>query len=114
MTTVTTISPTRIRIARYVAFSADLLQIGLFPLFGEGFFSPLADILDVVVCVILTRLIGWHYSFIPSFLAEIVPLVDLVPTWTIAVLLATRQKRVVASSPAQVYVHPSTQPQLKN
>jgi hypothetical protein len=108
-----TISPTQIRIARYVAISADLLQIGLFPLFGEGFLSPLADALDVIVCVILTRLIGWHYSFLPSFLVEIMPVVDLVPTWTIAVLLATRQKAVATSGTTQVYDQGAARPLLR-
>src|SRR6266513_1545163 len=79
--------------ARLVAMSADFLQIGLFPLFGEGFISPLNDALDVGVCLILTLLVGWHFAFLPSFVVELVPIADLVPTWTIAVFLATRQKQ---------------------
>lgn len=85
------ITPTRIKVARAVALSADLFQIALFPLFVEGFTSPLDDALDLVVCLVLTLLIGWHYTFVPSFIAKLVPMVDLVPTWTVAVLIATRQ-----------------------
>ena len=89
----------RIRIARVVAISADLVQIGFFPLFGEGFASPLNDALDVAVCLTLTLLIGWHYSFLPSFIAEGVPMLDLIPTWTLAVLIATRRKQTAPSGP---------------
>lgn len=84
----------RIRAARLIAITADLLQMGVFPLFAEGVASPLEIALDVVVCGLLTRLVGWHFAFLPSFIAELVPLVDLVPTWTIAILIATRQKPV--------------------
>jgi hypothetical protein len=36
------------------------------------------------------HLLGWHWAFLPSFVAKVVPDVDLVPTWTVAVLVATR------------------------
>src|SRR6266581_2203501 len=97
---VQTITRSRIRVARLIAIGADLLQIGLFPLFGEGFMSPLNDILDVVVCLLLTLLIGWHFAFLPSFVLELAPMADVIPTWTIAVLLATRQKQAAARATA--------------
>jgi hypothetical protein len=86
-----TLSNARIRAARVIAICADLVQIGLPFIFGEGFLSPFQDLLDVVVCVVMTLLVGWHHTFIPSFLIKLVPLVDLAPTWTIAVFIATRK-----------------------
>jgi hypothetical protein len=79
------------RTAFVIAILADALQIVFFPMFVEGAFSPLDDLLDIVVAWILIRLLGWHWAFLPSFIAKIVPGVDLVPTWTIAVLVATRE-----------------------
>jgi hypothetical protein len=93
LTGMKTLTPNRIRVARTIAICADLLQLGLFPLFGEGFISPLNNILDVVVCILLTLLVGWHYAFLPSLVVEVVPMFDLVPTWTIAIFLATGQKQ---------------------
>lgn len=97
------ISLGRIRAARAVALVADVLQIVLFPLMAEGFASPLDDIVDVVVCVTLTVLVGWHHAFLPSFIIKIVPLADLIPSWSLAVFLATRSKAsfvpAVGSSP---------------
>lgn len=70
--------------------TADFLQIGLLPLFSPGWVSPLNDALDVVVGIAMVALVGWHWAFVPAFLAELVPLFDLVPSWTAAVLIATR------------------------
>lgn len=68
-----------------LAMVADALQIILFPLFSEGVLSPADDVLDVAVALMLGRLIGWHWEFLPSFLTELVPGVDMVPFWTLAV-----------------------------
>jgi hypothetical protein len=75
----------RFRAALLLAAAADVLQIVGFPLFAEGALSPLDDILDFVAAVVLVRLLGWHWEFLPSLLAELVPGVDLVPFWTLAV-----------------------------
>jgi len=47
--------------------------------------SPAGDVLDLAVAAVLVRLLGWHWEFLPAFLAELVPGVDLVPFWTLAV-----------------------------
>jgi len=76
--------------AYIIALCADAVEIGLAPLFSEGFMSPFDDIMDSIVCVVLTMLLGWHIAFIPSFVIKLLPIADLAPTWTIAVLIATR------------------------
>jgi hypothetical protein len=43
------------------------------------------------VGAILIKLLGWHWAFLPTFAAELVPGLDLFPTWTAAVFFATRQ-----------------------
>ena len=78
------------RAALAIAVLADAAQIVFFPMFVEGAFSPLDDLLDIVVAWLLIRLLGWHWAFLPSFVAKVLPGVDLVPTWTMAVLVATR------------------------
>jgi hypothetical protein len=111
---VNTIGTNKIRAARIIAVTADLLQIVLFPLFGEGFISPLADALDLVVCGLLTALVGWHFAFLPSFMVKVVPVLDLAPTWTIAILLATRQKaNSRVPEVTRVYDDGPSRPQLK-
>jgi hypothetical protein len=73
-----------------MAILADAIQIGVFPFFAQGVLSPLDDLLDIAVAWLLTRLLGWHWAFLPTFIAELVPGLDLVPTWTLAVLIVTR------------------------
>src|SRR5260370_23115289 len=75
-----TISPiTSLRVAMILAIIADALQIVVFPLFVEGAVSPADDILDLGVGAALVYLLGWNWEFLPSFLAKLVPGVDLVP-----------------------------------
>jgi hypothetical protein len=80
----------RIKAARAIAMVADLLQIGLFPLFMEGGLSIANDVVDFSVAVLMVWLLGFHWAFLPSLVAELVPGLNLVPTWTAAVLFATR------------------------
>lgn len=84
-----TLARTEHRLAWSIAIAADALQIGLFPFFAPGALSPATTILDVVVAAILTRLLGWHWAFLPSFAAEMLPGFDLFPTWTAAVFYVT-------------------------
>src|SRR5262245_52075766 len=81
----------RVRIAWGIAIAADFLQWVAMPLFAIGV-SPWNDALDIVVGFILFKLLGWHWAFVPTFLIELFPIVDLAPTWTVAVFLATRRK----------------------
>lgn len=80
----------RVKIARIVAAAADLLEIFVFPAFIEGILSPVNDVVDVVVAALMVRLLGWHWAFLPTFAAEMVPFVSLVPSWSAAVFIATR------------------------
>jgi hypothetical protein len=84
------ISPSRVRVARAIAIAADVAQIVVFPVFAAGGISPWDDVLDVAVAGLMTWLIGWHWAFLPTFVSELVPFWDLVPTWTAAVFFATR------------------------
>jgi hypothetical protein len=83
----------RFWIALGIAAAADVVQIALFPLFAEGALSPWNDGVDVVVAVALTWLLGFHWVLLPTLAAELVPAVDMVPTWTAAVLIVAWRKR---------------------
>jgi hypothetical protein len=80
-----------------VAICADLIQIGLVPLVAEGFISSIDDFSDVVVCALLCWLVGFHVAFLPSFFIKLIPLVDIAPTWTLALFIATRHLRAPAA-----------------
>ena len=98
------------RKAWFVAILADAIQIVGMPLFAEGGLSPLDTALDIAVGAILIKLLGWHWAFLPTFAAELVPGLDLFPTWTAAVFFATRNMAADnETEPARVR---STEPEI--
>lgn len=97
-----TISPgPQFRTAMLLAIVADALQLVIFPMFVEGALSPADDLLDLGVAAMMVRLLGWHWEFLPSFLIKLVPGVDLVPFWTIAVASVWRKARRMAEAEQQ-------------
>jgi len=89
-----TISPGwQFRFAMLLAIAADVLQIAVFPMFVEGALSPMDDGLDLAVGLVMWQLLGWHWEFLPSFFAKLVPGVDLVPFWTLAVASVWRKAK---------------------
>ncbi len=84
--------------AMVLAIAADVLQIAVFPAFVEGALSPAEDLLDIGIAAMMVRLLGWHWEFLPSFFAKLVPGVDLVPFWTIAVANVWRKTKRMAAA----------------
>ena len=80
------------RLAWAVAIVADVLQIAAFPFFVEGGISPADSLLDLFVAFVMIRLLGWHWAFLPTAAAKLIPGADLFPTWTAAVWFVTRHK----------------------
>jgi hypothetical protein len=103
------ISPgNRMRAAFALAIVADLVQIAIFPLFIEGAASPADDLLDVGMAGVLSFLLGWQWEFAPSFLGKLVPGVDFVPFWTLAVANVYRKsKKLVAASDRDIEGQPT-------
>ena len=91
----------RVWAARGIAVLADVIQIGLAPLFFEGGLSVFDAVLDIFMAGILTWLVGWHWAFLPAFVAEFTPGLDLVPSWTLAVFVATRHTSVPVATMGQ-------------
>ena len=106
-----TISPgPQFKTAMLLAIAADVLQLAVIPLFVEGALSPADDILDLGMAALMTNLLGWHWEFLPTFFAKLVPGVDLVPFWTIAVVNVWRKaKRDAAAIEKHIGELPSAQ-----
>lgn len=99
------------RPAWFVAIAADFIQLLAFPFFFPGALSPADAVLDVVVGAALTKLLGWHWAFLPSFVAELVPGLDLFPSWTAAVFYVTAVRN---RAPEKDTAHPQILPALPN
>jgi hypothetical protein len=81
----------RVAAALTVAIATDGLQLLLGPL-GWAFID---EALDVVAMLLTITLIGFHPLLLPSFLLELVPVADMLPTWTacVALVVALRRKQ---------------------
>lgn len=84
------LSRTRVVIAVIVAVAADVIQFCLGPMGWVG----VDQIIDLFAMLAISLAIGFHPLFLPTFVAEFVPGVDLFPTWTACVgyVLARRWK----------------------
>ena len=108
---ITILAGSRFRAAMVLAILADALQLIVFPVFVEGALSPADDVLDFGIGAMMIYLLGWHWEFLPSFLGKLVPGVDLVPFWTMAVLNVYRKTKPIAVTTEEV---PQEQPALKD
>jgi hypothetical protein len=81
----------RIWLAFVIAVVADGIQLILGPP-GWIFFD---QAVDVMAMSLLTLVVGFHPLFLPTFLLEFFPMVDMLPTWTgcVAVVVALRRKQ---------------------
>jgi len=82
------LSKTRLRLAWAIALAVDAIQV------PADFSGPLGWLLgaglDLVTMIVLWAMLGFHWAFLPSFVTEAVPWLNLAPLWTLAVALATR------------------------
>jgi len=79
--------------ALVLAILADIVQWIVFPFSLEGAAFPADDVVDLCMAGILSWLLGWHWEFLPSFAGKLIPGVDLVPLWTLAVANVYRKTR---------------------
>lgn len=88
---------TRVRLAYIVAIATDILQLILGPL-GWTFTD---EMLDVAAAIVISRLIGFHVLFLPTFVLEFLPVADLLPTWTgcVALVMAIRRRQRIPPPP---------------
>jgi hypothetical protein len=98
----------RLRAALVLAVVADVAQMIVFPLFMEGAASPADDLIDLCIGGALTALLGWHWEFLPSFAAKLVPGLDLAPLWTLAVANVYRKSRALAATIEGETLNPGT------
>jgi hypothetical protein len=87
----------RIIIAYAVAVVADLIEFPIsaagLSVIGVGVGEFAALVVDVVVFGVMTKLLGFHWMFLPSFCIEVIPGVDMLPTWVGCVFFVVRQRK---------------------
>lgn len=81
----------RIRSAYAVAIATDALQFALGP-FG---WAGSDEVLDIMAMIVTTKLLGFHPLLLPTFVIELFPIADVLPTWTgcVALVIALRKRQ---------------------
>ena len=97
----------RIGCAIAVAVVADGIQFAAGPFGWAGF----DQMVDVIVMLTTSLLLGFHPLLLPTFVVELVPLVDMLPTWTgcVGAVIFLRKRSPVAAPPV-VTTPPNAQP----
>lgn len=97
-----TLSRKRIWFAFGVAAATDAIQLSL----GPVGWVLVDQILDVIAMVLISWAIGFHTLLLPTFVIELLPLADMLPTWTgctaAVVLLRKRAEAPTESPPIDV------------
>lgn len=88
----------RMKAALLLAILADIVQLFMVPAFFAGAAFAPDDIIDACMAGILSWLLGWHWEFLPSFAGKLIPFVDFVPLWTLAVANVYRKSRPRAAT----------------
>jgi hypothetical protein len=88
------LTPLRMGLALLVAVGADTVQFCL-AFIGWIFID---QAIDAVAMVLTTWLLGFHILLLPTFVVELVPVLDELPTWTACVIaviaLRKREQRM--------------------
>src|SRR6266481_65816 len=98
----------RIILAFAIAVMADLIQFPITAGEATGFFSIPGEVADLLVdCVLMvatTMLLGFHWMLLPTLFVEVIPGLDLLPTWTacVAYVLWLRKKQTQQQPPGPV------------
>jgi hypothetical protein len=90
----------RVRLAYATGLTADALQLLLGPLGWAG----ADEVIDVTAMIVTWRLLGFHPLLLPTFALEVVPVADLLPSWTacVAMVIALRKRQqAVVLPPAE-------------
>jgi polyferredoxin len=92
---------TRVRmlLALAIAVVADTIQL----LFGPLGWAFLDQAIDCAAMVFISWVIGFHILLLPTFVIELVPVLEDLPTWTActAAVIALRKREQRATPPAK-------------
>jgi len=84
-------------VAFAVAVVADLIEFPIsaagFSVVGAGVGEFAAFVIDAMVFGVMTKLLGFRWMFLPSFCVEVIPGLDLLPTWVGCVFFVVRQRK---------------------
>lgn len=88
----------RARLALALAVLVDAIQLPLQGASLTGIGTLPAEAIDLAIdaatALVISRLIGFHWTLLPTLALELIPFVDLAPTWFVCVsYVISRRKK---------------------
>ncbi|MGP8201167.1 MAG: hypothetical protein ACLQU4_16880, partial [Limisphaerales bacterium] len=102
----------RILLAYAIAVIADVLEFPITGLenftFGFGLIPGeiVAGVLDCMVMGAMIILLGFHWLFLPTFVVEVIPEIDMLPTWVGCVAYVVWQRKKEQEQPKKEQDNP--------
>ncbi len=98
------VSKRRKLVALLIAAAADFLQWVLLPMVVEGALSPLDWAVDLATAAALLLVVGFKARLALAFTAELIPGLDMFPTW-VALVLTLPTDEEAPSAPSGSAAH---------
>jgi len=101
-----TLTTSQVTLAFVVAGIADVIQIPLTALMFSVAGAPFAECFDITmgiaVFVLLSIVLGFHWAMLPLFILEVIPALDVLPSWTayVAYVVWSRKKEGAHGPPS--------------
>ncbi|HEY8086499.1 MAG TPA: hypothetical protein VIF09_01600 [Polyangiaceae bacterium] len=95
------VSRTRKRVALAIAATSDIAQWFFFPVLSEGALSPFEIALDAATAMVILLVVGFQWRLAFALAVELVPGLDMFPTWAAVVLSLPVAEPVAAPVAAQ-------------
>lgn len=91
------VTASRARLALALAVLVDAIQLPLQGASLTGIGTLPAEAIDLAIdaatALIISRLIGFHWALLPTLALELIPFVDLAPTWFVCVTYVISRRR---------------------
>jgi hypothetical protein len=97
----------RIKLAFAIAIVADMIEFPItwFEHLEWEWVRLMAKavnmLMDCAVMWAMTKLLGFHWLFWPSFFVEVIPTIDMFPTWVACVAYVVRERKKANQTQAQ-------------
>jgi hypothetical protein len=92
------VTASRARLALALAVLVDAIQVPLQGASLTGIGTLPAEAIDLAIdaatALIISRLIGFHWALLPTLALELIPFIDLAPTWfaCVSYVISRRKK----------------------
>src|SRR5512132_335627 len=84
----------------WFAFTVAALTDGIQLAFGPAGFVLVDQVLDLIAMILVSAAVGFHPLLLPTFVLELLPVADLLPSWTACTAAVVMLRKKTEAPPA--------------